>query len=171
MIVCTIHEPPESDADALDRAERLTFVRDGFSAIAAVFAPLWMLLRAMWLPLAGYVVAVVFLVGLALVAGGGVRWATLLVAALHLIIGFEASSIRRFALDRKGWRELGTVSGRTQEECERRFLDNWFRSQGMQDGNRLSSSRGGMAELAGSLGGFAGPARGMGRSRLSFWRS
>ena len=48
---------------------------------------------------------------------------------LNLLIGFEADALRRWALDRKGWQMLGSVSGRTVDECERRFFDGWLPSQ------------------------------------------
>ena len=47
---------------------------------------------------------------------------------LNLLIGFEADTLRRWALDRSGWRMLGSVSGRTVAECERRFFDGWLPS-------------------------------------------
>ena len=33
--------------------------------------------------------------------------------------------MRRWTLERKGWRVAGTVSGRTETECERRFFESW----------------------------------------------
>ena len=53
----------------------------------------------------------------------------LMTFGLNLLIGFEADTLRRWALDRKGWHMLGSVSGRTVDECERRFFDGWLPSQ------------------------------------------
>ena len=36
-------------ADRLDRAERLVFVKDGFSWLAACCPPLWLLANGLWL--------------------------------------------------------------------------------------------------------------------------
>ena len=43
MLTFTVHEPPNPPADRIDRAESLVFIKDGFSWIAALFAPLWLL--------------------------------------------------------------------------------------------------------------------------------
>jgi hypothetical protein len=53
----------------------------------------------------------------------------LAVLALNLLIGFEADTLRRWTLARRGWRTLGAVSGKTAAECERRFFDAWLPSQ------------------------------------------
>ena len=54
---------------------------------------------------------------------------TLAGIALHLLIGLEAHALRCWSLDRRGWRMLGSVSGRSLAECERRFFEAWLPSQ------------------------------------------
>ena len=56
MAVYTVHQPPARHADPLPDAERIVFVRDGFSFWAFLVAPWWMLWHRMWLVLLGYVV-------------------------------------------------------------------------------------------------------------------
>ena len=53
MLTFTVHEPPDPPADRIDRAERLAFVRDGFSWSAALFTPVWLLAHRLWWPFAG----------------------------------------------------------------------------------------------------------------------
>ena len=55
MPTFTVHEPPNPPADRIDRAERLVFVKDGFSWLAAVFGPVWLLAHRLWWPFLGYV--------------------------------------------------------------------------------------------------------------------
>jgi len=43
-----------------------------------------------------------------------------------LLIGLEAGTLRRFALSRRGWRNIGVVSGDDREDAERRFFDAWL---------------------------------------------
>ncbi len=61
MLTFTVHEPPNPPADRIERADRLVFVKDGFSWMAALFAPLWMLVHRLWWALLGYIVAIVAL--------------------------------------------------------------------------------------------------------------
>jgi hypothetical protein len=44
---------------------------------------------------------------------------------LALLIGFEAGTLRRFTLARRGYRDAGIVVGDDLELAERRFFDNW----------------------------------------------
>jgi uncharacterized protein DUF2628 len=129
MLTFTVHEPPDPPADRIDRAERLVFIKDGFTWAAAIFGPLWMLVHRLWWALLGYVLlAGTFeLVGRMSVLDR--RWLGLAGFAVNLLIGLEADTLRRWALERRGWRVLGVVTGRTLDECERRFLEAWLPAQ------------------------------------------
>jgi hypothetical protein len=129
MPTFTVHEPPNPPADRSDRAEALAFVKDGFGWGAALFAPVWLIVHRLWWPLVGYVVASGLLEAgrMALPAAGD--WITLAGIALHLVIGFEAGALRRWALGRRGWRTVAVVSGRTTADCERRFFEAWLPAQ------------------------------------------
>ena len=129
MRTYTIHERPDPAADRVDRAEALVFVKDGFSWAAALFAPLWLIVHRLWWPLLGYVVLSAALQLPQLLFTFDSRWLGLAVLALHLLIGLEADTLRRWALERRGWRTVGTVSGKTAAECERRFFDAWLPAQ------------------------------------------
>jgi hypothetical protein len=139
MAVYSVFEPPQrasrtaargaaraaSPGAAAERAERFVFLRDGFSWGAFLFGPLWLLYRRLWLVLVGYVIVVAALhVGLfaARVGSGAEIVVSVLVA---LLLGFEASTLRRFKLVRRRWREIGIVTGDDLEHAERRFFDAW----------------------------------------------
>ncbi|MDX2259608.1 MAG: DUF2628 domain-containing protein [Hyphomicrobiaceae bacterium] len=129
MATFTVHEPPDPPADRIERAERLVFIRDGFSFAAALLGPLWLLANRLWAALAVYLV-VSFLLAAAITLGdGAVHWGMLAQAALAVLIGFEADQIRRWTLDRRGYTEVGTVVGRGEAECERRFIEQWLPTQ------------------------------------------
>jgi hypothetical protein len=165
--VYTVHESKDPPSDRLDRAEALRFVRDGFSWGAAIFAPLWLLLRGFWLALIIYLVlAVGLVIGL---QAFGVRdeIQTLIVLALHVLIGFEADTIERWTLKRRGWEMVGTVSGRDVVECERRFFDSWLPDQPLLRPETLSVSQiTGSGEASMPLGGLRRDA-----GRVGGWRS
>lgn len=129
MVVYTVHEPPSPPADRIDRAESLVFVKDGFSWGAALFAPIWLLVKGLWLELLAYLVVVTaFATGLE-VLGIAQEWVSLVMTALHIVLGFEASSLVRWKFERKGWRMLGAVAGRVEADCERRFFEIWLHEQ------------------------------------------
>lgn len=129
MRTYTIHERPDPAADRVDRAEALVFVRDGFSWMAALFAPLWLIAHRLWWPLLGYVaISAAFQLG-QLTAASSQRWLGLAAFALNVLIGFEADTLRRWGLQRRGWHTVGTVTGSSAAECERRFFDAWLPSQ------------------------------------------
>jgi hypothetical protein len=129
MYTFTVHEAANPPADRIDRAEGLAFVRDGFSWSAALFTPIWLLAYRLWWPPLGYLAAGV-LIDLARQSGVfHTGWISLAWAALHLVIGFEADTLRRWSLAQRGWVTLGAVSGRNAEDCERRFFDMWLPTQ------------------------------------------
>ena len=129
MLTFTVHEPPHSPVDRIDRAEGLDFVKDGFTWAAALFAPIWMLMHRLWWPLLGYIslISVFEVIRWSSIVSSD--WVTLGVLGLHALIGFEADTLRRWSLDNKGWRTLGQVSGRNTPECERRFYEEWLGEQ------------------------------------------
>jgi hypothetical protein len=130
MPTYTVHEPPPQPGEAASAPDRFLFVRDGFCFWAFVLAPLWLLLHRLWLAFALYLAASVLLgVGLALIgASATVQFlAGLLIA---LLIGFEAATIWRRKLTRRGWKMLGFVVGEDAEMAERRFFAEWTKRAG-----------------------------------------
>jgi hypothetical protein len=128
--VFTVHEPPQPPADRIERGEQLAFVRDGFSWGAALFGPLWILANGLWLVLLGYLlIVVVGSVLVSLIGAGASAWSGWLGVALHLLLGLEAASLRRWTLERRGWSMVGSVAGVNREDAERRFFEAWLPDQ------------------------------------------
>jgi hypothetical protein len=125
MSVYTVYEPPLRAHESAPDPERFVFVRDAFSVWAFVLAPLWMLRHRLWLAFVGYVIVVVVLsLGLRAMGASGTL-ANVATALVSLLVGFEAGTLRRFALARRGWRNVGIVVGDDLESAERRFFDAW----------------------------------------------
>ena len=124
MSVYTVHEPPRRDEDALAHTARFVFVRDGFHVWAFVFGPLWMLRYRLWLEFIAYGLVAVGLT-YALDRFGVPAAAAPAAILLALLVGMEASSLRRWKLSRRGFANLGVVVGNSLEEAERRFFDGW----------------------------------------------
>jgi len=129
MSVYTVYEPPLRPADALPDPARFAFVRDGFSFWAFLVAALWMLWHRMWLVLLIYVIVAAG-IDAAMYYAGVPRAAVAVVSVfISILIGIEAATLRRFALTRRGWKDVGIVSGGNLEEAERRFYDIWVRKR------------------------------------------
>jgi len=129
MAVYTVHEPLlKAGVTSAPEPERFMFVRDGFSFAALLFGPLWMLWHRMWLVLLGYGVVVAVLSPVLHLHAS--RTVALIVwALLALLLGFEAGTLRRFSLGRRGFRNIGLVVGDDLELAERRFFDAWVRKE------------------------------------------
>ncbi len=125
MSVYTVHEPPLRAAEAHADPERFLFVRDGFYFWAFLLTPLWMLSYRMWLAFLIYVVVAVGLENALHYAGFGTAGIALVGLLISLLIGIEASTLRRFTLARRGWKNVGIVSGDDVEDAERRFFGAW----------------------------------------------
>jgi hypothetical protein len=126
MSVYTVHEPPMRAGAAAADVECFAFVRDGFSWWAFLFAPLWMLRHRMWLVLIGYVVIAGAIEVPVKLSGAPASAASVIGLLLGLLVGLEAGTLRRFTLHRRGWKNLGVVSGDDLEDAERRFFDAWL---------------------------------------------
>ena len=125
MTIYTVHAPPPKANDIALDPERFEFIRDGFGFWAFVFAPLWMLWRRLWLVLLFYVAVVTVLQGALWFIGANPTTRGAVVLLISLLIGLEAATLRRWTLQRRGWRQLGVVAGDNHEAAERRFFDTW----------------------------------------------
>ena len=122
MAIFTVHEPPRRQGDLAAHADGFVFLRDRFSWPAFLVPSLWMLRHRLWLALAGYVLAGAGLVLVLRFAGLPTGAAALVVLLLSLLIGIEAGNLRRLALARRGYAQLGVVVADDLESAERRRL-------------------------------------------------
>lgn len=155
MQAYTVYEAPIHANDRIDRGENLVFVKDGFSWAAFLFAPIWMLVNRLWWPLLAYLVVVVALQVLGAMLGQPSSWLTLLAFGINLVLGFEASTVRRWTLERGGWTMVGAITGRNLEDCERAFFQSWLPAQPMiattgSTGSSRRSPLGSIAQLFGA---------------------
>jgi len=100
MPVYTVHEPPRRDDEIVAHTARFQFVRDGFHWWALLLTPFWMLRYRMWLELIAYLVWSrhhLWLTRLGIGESAG-PWVALL---LSLLVGLEASSLRRWSSRRE----------------------------------------------------------------------
>jgi hypothetical protein len=130
MPTYTVHAPPPRRGEAASAPERFVFVRDGFHVWAFLLTPIWLLWRRLWLAFALYLlVSVVLAIGSRFIgADAAVQFVAGLLIAL--LIGFEASTLRRRKLAWRRWSMLGFVIGEDIEMAERRFFAEWTKRSG-----------------------------------------
>jgi Protein of unknown function (DUF2628) len=133
MSIYTVYEPPLRGHESAPDPERFVFVRDGFSIWAFLLAPLWMLRHRLWLAFVGYVIVIVMLSFGLRAIGTSATLANIVTVLVSLLVGFEAATLRRFGLARRGWRNVGIVVGDDLESAERRFFDAWGSRSGLDN--------------------------------------
>ena len=93
MTVFSVYEPASDDDDVAARAEKIAFVKDGFSWPAFLVPVLWLLYQRMWIELVAFLVVIG---GLQWALGGSVQglelagWITL---AITVLFGFWPNPI------------------------------------------------------------------------------
>ena len=129
MTVYSVYEPPIEAPDVAERADRLTFVKEGFSWPALLVPVLWAIYYRMWIE---FIVLVLIYVALQVVFGTDPQgqtlaaWASL---AVGVLFAFEADDLRTMSLERRGYRLAGVASGRDRTEAERSFFTAWLPRQ------------------------------------------
>jgi hypothetical protein len=131
MAIWTVHEPPARGRGSLDHAERIEFVRDGLSWPALLFPLPWMLVKRLWLVAALYVAGLIVL-NVVLILAGQSELATVLDLAISVIVGLEAANLRRWTLERRGFRLVAVLSEQSLTDAERRFFASWRPASGRQ---------------------------------------
>ena len=136
MTIYTVMSPPPSGNDARD-AERVAFIKEGFSWSALFVPVIWLLWHRLWLVLAGYLTAAVVLS----IAGGliGGPAGGVVAVVLAVLFALEANALRRWTLERRGWQFAGIVSGTNREECETRFFHHWVEGLAQHTPKRLTA--------------------------------
>src|SRR6185437_6930281 len=130
MPTFTVHQPRPRRDEAAINPERFVFVRDGFYFWAFLLAPLWLLWHRLWLAFVLYLV-VNAVVDVALMLIGAPDIVKIAVAlAIALLVGFEAGTLWRWTLQRRGAKALGFVVGEDREIAEQRFYAEWAKHPG-----------------------------------------
>jgi hypothetical protein len=129
VTVYAVYEPPTEVPDIFERADRLAFVKEGFSWPAFFVPLLWLLYYRMWIEfvlLLAIYLALQFVFGTDQQGQALSTWASL---AVGILFAFEANDLRAAALARRGYRLAGVASGRGRTEAERAFFTSWLPQQ------------------------------------------
>ncbi len=118
MRIYTVHERPVVPGEDRDAV----LVKEGFSWLAFLVAPLWALHYRQWLGLLAYAVAVTLLGLAAEGAALGEASAATLALGFAILVGASANDWRRRTLARQGYGLAGVVAAPDLEAAEER----WF---------------------------------------------
>ena len=129
MAAYSVYEPPKPAPDLFERADKLAFVKEGFSWPALFVPLLWLIYQRMWIEF--FLLLAVYA---ALQAAFGTdpqgqalaAWASV---AVGVLFAFEANDLRTLALERRGYSFAGVAIGRDRTEAERAFFTFWLPQQ------------------------------------------
>lgn len=142
MPVYTVHAPTAYAAD-FRATDKFVFVRDGFHFWAMVLGPLWLIWKRLWLALLGWLILAVAIEVVAIKLGGGRSIVTAIEVIVAILMGLEASTLQRWTLSRRKWRQLDVVVADDEESAERRFFDRFTSGRRWSGYDPLSVDRGG----------------------------
>jgi hypothetical protein len=124
-----VYEPSSQAPNLSARAEQLDFVKDGISWAALIVPAFWLIYHRMWIELLVYLVAYAALGWAMTYSQDGSDFLAWVGLALSLLFAFEANDLRRYALERKGYRQLGVAIGGSREAAELSFFRAWLPEQ------------------------------------------
>ena len=119
MAAYVVMEPP--GAPPGEASDGAMFIRDGFSILAFLVPPLWLLWKTLWIEAAFAFAAAVGLAALGEAAGFGLIGSALSLL-VSIFIGLEGSALRIAAQRRRGWSERAAIEADTLDEAEIRYL-------------------------------------------------
>ena len=103
------------------KAAEATFIRDGFSLLAFLLPPLWLLWHRLWIEAALAAGVLVLAAGLPHLTGFAVA-APLLWLLVSLFVGLEGNALRIAALGRRGWRNWGVVEAGNLDDADAHYI-------------------------------------------------
>jgi len=123
MAIFTVHMPPAPAGEA-PAADKIVFLRDGFSIPAFLFGPFWLVWHRAWLPAALWTAALVLIgAGTTLVASKDAM--SIVSFAMATALGFEGPRLLAWSLARRGYSERSVVQGDDLDEAEDVFFHDW----------------------------------------------
>jgi hypothetical protein len=129
VTVYSVYEPPQPPANLALRAEKLAFVKEGFTWPALFVPALWLIYHRMWIELIVFLAIFAVLplaFGLDRQNEELMSWISL---ALVMLFAFEANDLRSASLERRGYTLAGVAMGGDRTEAELDFFRHWLPQQ------------------------------------------
>ncbi len=131
MIAYTVHEPSKPSSDLLTRADEVVFVKEGIAWLALVFPILWLLAQRMWIVLAAFIGLTVLISVLVMALGANEEAAAWSTIGLGLVLALEANDLRRWNMERRGYKMVAAVTARSRDDCEMKFFSDFADKYGV----------------------------------------
>jgi hypothetical protein len=109
-----VMEPADGDP------AKIRFVRDGFSLLAFIVPPVWLLWHRLFAE-AAIVVALMLAIGAGAEAAGLGFAGSLLSLLVSIHVGLEAASMHIAGLARRGWRQVTAIDAECVDDADIRF--------------------------------------------------
>ncbi|MEA1830590.1 DUF2628 domain-containing protein [Methylobacterium durans] len=122
----TLHLPRDSRAGESLGLDRAQIVPDGFSWGAFAFSVLWFFFHRLWLAGLGVLAGLIVVAVLGRVLGLSPFTGFLVTLLVSVLIGLEASSLRRWTLARRGRPVRDAVVAGSVAEAESRLMARWL---------------------------------------------
>lgn len=119
MRIYTVHQRYET----FDPDRGLVLVKEGFNWPALFFSVFWALWCRLWWVAAGLVVVNIVLSAALTLLGADPASEAAVSLGFAVLLGLLANDLKRWTLDRRGFRQIGVVAAQDIEAAERRFFD------------------------------------------------
>jgi hypothetical protein len=139
MTIYNVLAPPAVAGSAGPDPQAFVFVKEGFCWPALYMAPIWLLWRRLWLVFVLYVAAAIGVVLVADRLAGPITW--LIVILFGFLFALEANNLRRWTIERRGYRPVGVVSGDNAREAEFRYFANWVGARREADPPKIEAAK------------------------------
>ncbi|WP_019904969.1 DUF2628 domain-containing protein [Methylobacterium sp. 77] len=126
MRTYTFHLPSDAIAGESHGLDRAILVPDGFSLRAFVFGPVWFLFHRLWLAGLGVLALLAGAAFAGRVLGLSTFAGFLITVLLLLLVGMEASSLRRWTYARRDRPARDAVVAHSIEEAEVKAVNRWL---------------------------------------------
>ena len=123
MKIFSIHHKAVDPATILSEGLETRFVKEGISWAALFLSPVWLIYHRMWLVFFGILILYGITGFTAKAVGLDPASSLSLILVINVILALEGNNLRRWTLNRGGFKEIGVVTGRSLEYCERRFFE------------------------------------------------
>ena len=115
----SVHERVDESGHPADDA---VFVKDGFSWPAFVLGGFWLVWHRLWIALIAYLLVLALLGAVMAAVGVSPLGGYLVQLLVSLFMGLEGNNLRRWRLERSGYREVAMTGGRDLEASEIRYF-------------------------------------------------